>query len=137
MTNSETYNRQILQTRRLVVVTLKISALTFCFFFLIQAVVAQEKLSPNQTVKKNIEPGKTDLYSLSVNDGDYFNVSIAYKGRINFFLLSPDGTIARRLVETSGDDKVTFAHGAEGSGSYSFKIENPGEQSASYELGIG
>jgi enterochelin esterase family protein len=98
---------------------------------------AQERLSPNQTVTKKIDPGKTDLYSLSVNDGDYFNISIGYKGRINFFLLNPDGTIARRLVETSGDGKVTFAHGAEGSGAYSFKIQNPGDQSASYELEIG
>src|SRR5689334_16344611 len=112
MTNSETYNLQILQSQRRVVVTLNIAALACCFFF-IQATFAQEKLSPNQTAKKTIEPGKTDLYSLSVNDGDYFNVSIGYKGRINFFLLNPDGTIARRLVKTSEEGKVTFAHGAE------------------------
>ena len=98
---------------------------------------AQERLSAKQTVAKTIAPGKTDLYSLSVNDADYINISIGYKGRINFFLLNPDGTIARRLVDTSGEGKVTFAHAAEGAGSYSFKIENPGDQSASYELGIG
>ena len=100
-------------------------------------VSAQEKLSPQQTVAKKIEPGKTDLYLLSVNDGDYFNISIGYKGRINFFLLNPDGSVARKLVDTSGDGKVAFAHGAEGAGSYSLKVENPGDQSATYELGIG
>src|SRR6185503_11405578 len=63
--------------------------------------------------------------------------SIGYKGRINFFLLNPDGTIARRLVETSGEGKPSFPFAAEGAGSYSFKIENPGDQTASYELAIG
>src|SRR6185503_3888854 len=63
--------------------------------------------------------------------------SIGYKGRINFFLLNPDGTIARRLVGTSGEGKPSFPFAAEGAGSYSFKIENPGEQPAGYELSIG
>jgi len=106
-------------------------------FFLVQGVVAQERLSPNQTVARKIQPGKTEMFSIALNDGDYVNIAIGYKGRINFFLLNPDGTIARRLVETSGEGKVPFAHGAEGAGAYSFKIENSGDQPASYELGIG
>jgi enterochelin esterase-like enzyme len=40
-------------------------------------------------------------------------------------------------VGTSGEGKPSFAFAAEGAGSYSFKIENPGDQSASYELAIG
>jgi enterochelin esterase family protein len=117
---------------------MKISLLLFCFVFLpTQAIIAQERLSPNQTVARKIEPGKTDLLSIALNDGDYFNVSIGYKGKINFFLLNPDGTIARRLVGTSGEGKPSFPFAAEGAGSYSFKIENPGDQSASYELTIG
>src|SRR6185503_17360488 len=63
--------------------------------------------------------------------------SIGYKGRINFFLLNLDRTIARRLVETSGEGKSSFPFAAEGAGSYSFKIENPGDQTASYQLTIG
>src|SRR5262252_8526612 len=103
--------------------------------FSVQAAVAQEKLSPNQTVAKKIEPGKTELLSIALNDGDFVNVSIGYKGKINFFLLYPDGTIARRLVVgSSGEAKVPFVFAAEGAGSYSFKIENPGDQSATYEL---
>src|SRR5712691_10843195 len=104
---------------------------------LVQAAAGQEKLSPNQTVARKIEPGKTDLFSIGLNDGDYFNISIGYKGKINFFLLNPDGTIARRLVGTSGEGKPSFPFAAEGAGSYSFKIENPGDQLATYELGIG
>lgn len=102
-----------------------------------QAVSAQERLSPNQTVARTIKPRGTDLFSIALKDGDYFNVSIGYKGRINFFLLNPDQTIARRVVETSGDGKTSFPFAAEGAGSYSFKIENPGDQTASYELSIG
>lgn len=117
---------------------MKIGFLIFCFLVLpAQEVIAQERLSPNQTVARKIEPGKTDLFSITVNDGDYFNVSIGYKGKINFFLLNPDGTIARRLVGTSGEGKPSLPFAAEGAGSYSFKIENPGDQTAAYELGIG
>jgi enterochelin esterase-like enzyme len=102
-----------------------------------QAVSAQERLSPNQTVARTIKPGGTDLFSIALKDGDYFNVSIGYKGRINFFLLNPDQTIARRVVQTSGDGKTSFPFAAEGAGSYSFKIENPGDQIATYKLAIG
>lgn len=117
---------------------MKIGFLLFCVLFLpTPEVIAQETISRNQTVAKKIEPGKTDLFSIALNDGDYFDVSIGYKGKINFFLMNPDGTIARRLVGTSAEGKVPFQFAAEGAGSYSFKIENPSEQSASYELAIG
>jgi hypothetical protein len=117
---------------------MKICLLIFCFLFLpTPEAIAQERVSPNQTVARKIEPGKTDLFSISLNDGDYFNVSLGYKGKINFFLLNPDGTIARRLVGTAGEGKPSFPFATEGAGSYSFKIENSGDQAATYELGIG
>ena len=117
---------------------MKIVFTTLCLLlFLGPAINAQEKLTPNQPVSRHLDAGKTDIFSLGLNDGDYANVSIGYKGKINFFLLNPDGTIARRLVDTSGEGKVPFAFAAEGAGPYSFKIENPGNQAASYELAIG
>ncbi len=138
MTDSQTSDTQNIQSRRLVEGAMKIGLLIFCFLFLpTQEVIAQERLSPNQTVAKKIEPGKTVLFSIALNDGDYFNVSIGYKGRINFFVMNPDGTIARRLIGSPGEEKESFVFAAEGAGSYSFKIENPGDQTASYELAIG
>lgn len=117
---------------------MKTCLLILCFLFLpTQEAIAQERLSPNRTVAKKIEPGKTDVFSIALNDGDYVNVAIAYKGRINFFVVNPDNTIARQLIGSSGEDKESYAVAAEGGGSYSFKIENPGDQSASYELAIG
>jgi hypothetical protein len=81
---------------------MRMSMLVICFIFLPTAlVVGQERLSPNQTVARKIEPGRTELFSIALSDGDYFNVSIGYKGKINFFLLNPDGTISRRLTGTS------------------------------------
>jgi hypothetical protein len=125
------------QSRRFSEVVLKIALAAFCFLFLpTPEVISQEKLSPNQTVARTINPGKTDLFSIALKDGDYFNVSIGYKGKINFYLLYPDGTIARRLVETSGEGKTSFPFAAEGAGSYKFRIENPGDQTASYQLAI-
>lgn len=117
---------------------MKITLLTFCLFFLpTQGVVAQEKLSPNQTVARTIEPGRSDVLSLALNDGDYVNISIALKGKLNFFVLNRDGTIARRILGKTGDEKATFPFAAEGAGAYSFKLENPGDQLASYELKTG
>src|SRR5882762_9645125 len=94
------------QSRRFVEDAMKIGLLVFCFLFLpTQEVIAQERLSPNQTVARNIEPGKTVLFSIALNDGDYFNISIGYKGRINFFLMNTDGTSARRLLGTFREGK--------------------------------
>lgn len=119
---------------------MKIGLLVVCLLFCAAPeVVGQEMVSANQTIARKIEPGKTDLFSIALNDGDYVNVSIGYKGRINLFFLYPDGTIARRLVgpASPAEAKAPFAFAAEGAGSYSFKIENPGDQPANYELAFG
>ena len=116
---------------------LRVYFLAFCFLFIpAQEFIAQEKLSPTQTVSRTIAPGKTDLFSIPLKDGDYFNVTLGYKGKINFFLLNSNGSVVRRLM-ASGEGKPSFPFAAEGAGSYSFKIENPGDQIASYELAIG
>lgn len=116
---------------------MKIILLLLSFFFLItQGVIAQEKISPKQTVTRNIEAGKTELLSIALNDGDYINVSIGFKGRVDFFLLNPDGSIARRHVGRS-EAKASFPFAAEGAGTYSFKFENLGEEAANYELTAG
>lgn len=117
---------------------MKIVLLAFaCLLFFATGIMAQEKLLPNQPVSRNLDAGKTDLFSIALNDGDFLSVSVSYKGKINFFLLNPNGTISRRLLETSGEGKVPFRFAAEGAGTYSFKIENPGDKSAGYELVIG
>lgn len=116
---------------------MKTILLLLSFFFPItQGLIAQEKISPKQTVTRNIESGKTELLSIALNDGDYVNISIGFKGRIDFFLLNPDGSIARRLVGRS-EAKASFPFAAEGAGAYSFKLENRGDGPASYELTTG
>ena len=73
---------------------MKMTLLSFCFLLLCaQGLVAQEKISPNQTVVRKIDSGKTEFVTIALNDGDYVNASIGFKGKINLFLLSPDGTI--------------------------------------------
>jgi hypothetical protein len=83
--------------------------------------------------KQKIEPGKSEVLSITLNDGYYVSVSISLKGKINFFLLNPDGSIARRLIDRT-DAKASFPFAAEGAGAYSFKLENKSDQPASYEL---
>jgi enterochelin esterase-like enzyme len=112
---------------------MKLALLALSFFILNAQAVAQEKLSPNQTVSRKLEPRKSDAFSITLADGDYVNVSIGFKGKINFFLLNPDGTIARRLVGQE-EAKASFPFAAEGAGTYSIKFENAGDQSATYEL---
>jgi enterochelin esterase-like enzyme len=101
---------------------------------LVQAVSGQERLSPNQPVARNIEPGKTHSYSIPLNDGDYVGMSLSQHGRVDLVILNPDGSVMRRLLGESGDDRNTFAFAAEGAGVYSISIVNPGEQATSYEL---
>ena len=114
---------------------MKIIILTLCSVFLAaQQVVAQEKLVPNEAVARAIEPGKTDSFSMPVNDGDYVTVSLTQHGRINLVILDRDGSLVRRSEGPTGDAKNSFAFPAEGSGLYSIKITNPGEQPAKYEL---
>src|SRR5262245_41743938 len=116
---------------------MKLVLLSLSFLLLsAQAIIAQEKLSPNQPVSRKLESGKSQVFSITLNDGDYVNVSIGFKGKVNFFLLNPDGTIARRLVGED-DAKASFPFAAEGAGTYSFKLENRGDQSATYELSTG
>src|SRR6266576_6498703 len=114
---------------------MKIIIPVFCSRLLIaQQVVAQQKLVPNETVARTIEPGKTDSLSVSLNDGDYAGASIAQHGKVNFVISYPDGSVLRRGEGPSGDAKNSFAFAAEGGGLYSIKITNPGEQPAKYEL---
>jgi len=137
MTVSERPNKQNIQSSSFVEGGMKIVLLVLCFLFLPTPINAQERISANQTITRTIEPGKTELFSVALKDGDYVNVSIGYKGKINLFLLNPDGTIARRLIGSPGEVKVPFVFAAEGAGSYSFNIENPADRSASFELAIG
>jgi len=101
---------------------------------LIQNVSAQDKLVANSPVSRTIAAGATDKFSISLNDGDYVDVSLSQHGRVNLAIIYPGGTVIRRLSGPQGDAKNTFAIAAEGAGVYSFNIANPGEQAASYEL---
>lgn len=112
-----------------------ITVFAFCLLLLfVQDVCAQQKLSPNQAVVQNIEPGKTHSYSISLNDGDYVSASITQNGRVNMTILNPDGSLMRRFPGPPGHAKKQFAFTAEGAGVYSINIANPGEQSSKYEL---
>ena len=115
MTNLKPMQKYNVQSRLFIEVVLAV----LCFLFgATYSVNAQEKLSPNQPVARTIDPGKTDLFTIALKDGDFINVTIGYKGKINFFLINPDGTIARRAMGTSGEGKPSFPFAAEGAGSY-------------------
>ncbi len=114
---------------------MKISLLVFSLLFLATpAVIAQEKLSPNRPVNRTLEPGKSEVFSVTLADGDFITVSVGFKGKVNFALLNPDGTIVRSRKGTNADAKATFPMAAEGAGTYLFKFENAGDQPATYEL---
>jgi enterochelin esterase family protein len=85
-------------------------------------------------VEHVIEPGKTDSYSISLNDGDYVSGSINQHGKVNVSILSADGSLLRRFPGPSKDAKRQFAFAAEGGGSYSIVIANPGDQPVKFEL---
>src|SRR5258708_2993860 len=98
MTHHEHSNPQNLNHMSLKSVRTIIIVAVCCFFLcFIQAVTAQEKLLPNQTVAKSIEAAKTQTYSVSLNDGDYVSGSINQHGKINVSILNPDGSLLRRF----------------------------------------
>lgn len=112
-----------------------INVVAICFFlFFVHDVLSQEKLLPNRAVTRDIEPGKTHSFSISLNDGDYVDGSISQHGKVNITIVNPDGSIMRRFLGPSGDAKNRIAFAAEGSGLYSINLANPGEQPAKYEL---
>ena len=137
MTPCGPHDQHSIKSNRFAGRSMTIGLLILVFFVSItQGVIGQEKLSPHQPVSRKLEPGKSEVLSIALNDGDYVNVSLGFKGKINFFLLNPDGTIARRLVGRD-EAKASFPFAAEGAGAYSFRFENRGDQSATYELTTG
>ncbi len=110
-----------------------VSAL-FVILLFVQDLSAQQKLSPNQPVVRDIEPGKTHLYPISLNDGDYVSNSITQHGKVDVTIFSPDGSRLRRFLGPPGEAKRQFAFVAEGTGVYSISIANPEGQSSKYEL---
>jgi enterochelin esterase-like enzyme len=112
-----------------------ITSFAFCFaLWFVHGVSAQEKISPNQAITRNIEPGKSNIYSVSLQDGDYVGASITQSGRIDVIILDPDGSPHRRFSGSSNDEKKRFSFVAEGTGIYSIKVTNASKQSAKYEL---
>ena len=110
-----------------------VSALCVIHLF-VQDARAQQKLSPNQPVVRSIEPGKTDSYSISLNDGDYVSNSINQQGKVDVIILNPDGSRLRRFPGPQGDGKRQFAFVAEGAGVYSINVANLEGQPSKYEL---
>src|SRR5215510_14945058 len=83
-----------------------ITGFAFCFvLWFVHSVSAQEKISPNQAVTRNIEPGKSHIYSVSLQDGDYVDASITPSGRIEVIILDPDGSPHRRFPGSSNNEK--------------------------------
>ena len=110
-----------------------VSALCVIHLF-VQDARAQQKLSPNQPLVRSIEPGKTDSYSISLNDGDYVSNSIDQHGKVDVIILNPDGSRLRRFPGPQGDGKRQFAFVAEGAGVYSINVANLEGQPSKYEL---
>src|SRR2546421_12253949 len=123
MTDFKQLVNENLQPANFVKTAMKITTVSaFCFLLLFvqDASAQQQKLSSGQGVIQNIEPGKTHAYSISLNDGDYVGASITLHGKVNMFILYPDGSVMRRLlVDPPRDAKIPFAFAAEGTGVYS------------------
>lgn len=135
MTHFEQTDDQNIQLRILVDGAMKITFVAFCFLlFFVEEVSAQDKLLPNEVVARSIEPGKTDSYTVALNDGDYVSASINQHGKVNVTILNPDGSLMRRFPGPSSDAKTQIVFAAGGAGRYSINIANPGEQSSKYEL---
>ncbi|HEY9503991.1 MAG TPA: hypothetical protein VIR01_20295, partial [Pyrinomonadaceae bacterium] len=62
---------------------MKVILPVLCFVLLFaQQVAAQQKLVPTEAVARTIDPGKTNSFSLSLNDGDYVSASLTQHGQV-------------------------------------------------------
>jgi len=105
-----------------------------CLLFCVQDIFAQDSLLPNKVEARDLEGGKTRIYSIALRDGDYASFSISQRGTVNLRILRPDGSLMRRFPEPSGDAGNNYAFSAEGAGTYSINVINPAEQTSHYEL---
>jgi enterochelin esterase family protein len=97
---------------------------------------AQDQISRNQPVTREIAAGKADSFSISLNDGDYVSGSVSSEGTAQLTILNPDRSIDRRFPVAANAERK-FAFVAEGSGQYSISITNPGNQPIKYTLVVG
>src|SRR5580658_9189667 len=97
------------------------------------ALWAQDTLTPNQPVTREIAPGTTQSYSVRLNAGDYVSGSITRHGATNIVIFLPAGTLLRRFPAPPGDSKREFAFVAETAGVYRMEL-GPAALAASYEL---
>jgi enterochelin esterase-like enzyme len=109
---------------------MKIPALILLFAL---ALYAQDTLTPNQAVVREIAPGTTQAYSIRLDAGDYVSGSITRHGATNIVIFLPGGALLRRFPAPPGDSKREFAFVAETAGVYRIEL-GPAAQAASYEL---
>ena len=84
--------------------------------FCVLDIFAQDTLLPNKVEARDLEGGKTHIYSIALKDGDYASFSISQRGTVNLTILRPDGSLMRRFPEPSGDAGNNYAFSAEGAG---------------------
>jgi enterochelin esterase-like enzyme len=94
----------------------------------------QQALAPKQAVSRTIAPGNTDSFALVLQDGDYVVGSIAQQGKVDVTVLNPDRSIHQRFAGPPRGPKLSFAFAAEGGGTYSIGVTNPGDQPVKYEV---
>jgi hypothetical protein len=97
------------------------------------ALLAQDPLTPNRAVAREIAPGITQSYSVRLDAGDYVSGSITRHGATNIVIYLPEGALLRRFPAPAGDSKREFAFVAETGGVYRMEL-GPVAQAASYEL---
>lgn len=100
----------------------------------VRNIFAQETLLSNRVEARDLEGGKTRIYSIALKDGDYAGFSIAQRGTSHLTILRPDGSLMRRFPEPSDDAENHYAFSAEGTGTYSIHVINPTAQASHYEL---
>lgn len=111
-----------------------ISALAaFVCILLTNNLFAQERISPNQPIVRDVAGGKTESFPIPLSDGDYVSASVRPQGKLNVTILNPDRSIYRHFA-AAGLDEQEFAFVAEGSGQYSVEITNAVEEPIKYTL---
>lgn len=96
-------------------------------------VMAQDAITLNQPVSRELAAGTTESYSIRLSAGDFVSGSISQQGRAQINLYLPGGSLLRRFPSPPADGKRQLSFVAEAAGMYRIELLAVG-QSANYEL---
>jgi enterochelin esterase-like enzyme len=100
----------------------------------VTTVIAQEPLTINQPVERQLAPSSAQSYAIELKAGDYVAASLDQHGRTDLTILAPDGSRLRRYPGPPEDGKRLCVFIADTPGTYRMEVATSATQPVKYTL---